>query len=107
MKFKPELVEEIVAGRKNSTWRLFDDKDLKAGDELELVNKETLEKFADAEIVNIREKKLGEIEQSDYEGHEQYLDKEKMVESFKKYYGDRVNLDTAVKIVEFKIINFI
>ncbi len=27
-----------------------------------------------------------------------------MIASFKKYYGDKVNLDTMVKMVKFKLI---
>jgi hypothetical protein len=35
---------------------LFDDKDLKVGDKIELLYWETKEKFADAEIIEVREK---------------------------------------------------
>jgi hypothetical protein len=46
---------------------------------------------------------LGEIEKKDFEGHETFASKEEMLEILKKYYGDKVNWDTVVKIVEFQI----
>lgn len=46
LKFRPHLVEQILAGQQRSTWRLFDDKDLKKGDDITFINKETLEEFS-------------------------------------------------------------
>jgi hypothetical protein len=83
---------------------LFDDKDLKAGDRVELLCWETKEKFADAEIIEVWEKKLNEIEDADYCGNEKYASQEKMYETFRKYYGDKVNQDTLVKIIRFELI---
>jgi hypothetical protein len=38
LKFREELCKLIMEGKKDSTWRLFDDKDLSVGDEVDLVN---------------------------------------------------------------------
>ncbi len=103
LKFKAHLVEPILAGTKNVTWRMFDDKNLTVGDELEFVNKETMEKFANAVIVGIRQKRLGDIGGSDFEGHETYESRDDMFKEMIKNYGDRINGDTIVKIVEFKL----
>ncbi len=104
LKFRHYLAEEIIAGRKTVTWRLFDDKDLKVGDKIELLYWETKEKFADAEIINVREKKLGEIEEEDLKGHEKFESKDKMLETYRKYYGGKVDWNTTVKIIEFKLL---
>lgn len=104
LKFRPHLVKEILEGRKTMTWRLFDDKDLQVGDKLEFLNAETKEKFAEAEITDIKEKKLEEIKDSNYEGHERYDSQEEMIKHYKNYYGDKVNLDSVVKIIGFKIL---
>ncbi len=98
------MAEEIIAGRKIVTWRLFDDKDLKVGDRVELLYWETKEKFADAEIINVCEKKLGEIEEKDFEGHERFESNYEMLETYKKYYGDKVDWKTMVKIIKFKLL---
>jgi len=104
LKFRSHLVKEILEGRKTTTWRLFDNKDLQVGDGLEFLNAETLEKFAEAEITGIKQKKLGEIEDSDYEGHKKYGSQEEMLEHYRNYYGDKVDLDTEIKIIRFKLV---
>ena len=104
LKFKSHLAQQILDGTKTVTWRLFDDKDLQTGDKLELINSDTGEKFADAEIAGAREKKLGEIDDSDFDGHEKYESSEEMLRHYKEYYGDRVDLDTMIKIITFKLL---
>lgn len=104
LKFRSHLAKEILEGRKTVTWRLFDDKDLSVGDHLELLDWKIGEKFAEAEITRVREKKLGEIEDSDFEGHEKYESKEEILEIYGKYYGDKVGWNTMVKIIEFKLL---
>ena len=69
LKFMPYLIEQILSGAKTATWRLFDDKALSRGDKLEFINQESGEKFADAEISNIKEKELGLIVDEDFIGH--------------------------------------
>jgi hypothetical protein len=103
LKFRSNLVELILSGKKTVTWRLFDDKDLTVGDELELVNKETMIKFANAVIVGIHKKRLGDIGGGDFEGHETYESRDDMFKEMIKNYGDKVNGDTIVKIIEFRL----
>ena len=86
------------------TWRLFDDKDLKDGDKIELIDWESGEKFAEAKIKKVREKKLGKIKEEDFKGHEKFESKEEMLETYRKYYGDRVDWDTVVKIIDFELL---
>jgi len=102
LKFNNELREPIQSGEKNSTWRMFDDKDLKLGDHLSLVISETGEKFADAVIVYVKEKKLGAIDVYDCQGHETYKSKEDMLQTYRNYYGNKVTFDTPIKLVRFK-----
>lgn len=104
LKFSENLIPLILSGKKIVTWRLFDDKDLQVGDELEFINKSNGGKFAKAKIISLYEKRLGEINKSDYEGHERHESQEKMMETYKKYYGGKVNENTQVKIIKFEII---
>lgn len=100
----PHLVRQVLSGVKTPTWRLFDDKDLTEGDEFVMVNKETGEEFAKGKITKVEEKKLGDLEDSDFDGLEKYKDQEDMLNHYKSYYGDKVTLDTVVKMVDFKLI---
>ncbi|HMO78181.1 MAG TPA: ASCH domain-containing protein [Candidatus Paceibacterota bacterium] len=104
LKFFPELCEQILAGTKTTTWRLFDDKDLQIGDELVFVNKETLEQFGTGKITSLRTKTLRTLVESDWNGHERYASAKEMYATYRKYYGDRVTPDTEVKIINFDFI---
>jgi hypothetical protein len=104
IKFKDYLVELILKGEKNTTWRLFDDKDLKEGDKVDLINKDTMEKFAGAKLVKVYEKTLGTLTDADWEGHEKFASDEEMYETYKKYYGREVDKNTIVKIIRFELI---
>ena len=104
IKFAAHLVPLILSGEKTSTWRLFDDKNLSVGDDLSFVNKETSEEFASGKITAVEEKKLGEVTDADFSGHERYKSMEKMYETFRDFYGDRVTPETVVKMIDFEVV---
>jgi hypothetical protein len=103
IKFRDNLAKLVIAGEKNSTWRLFDDKDLTEGDAVNLVNWNTEEVFATATLIEVREKKMGELEDADFDGHEKFASEEEMYQTYRTYYGDKVRPDTIVKIIRFKL----
>ena len=103
LKFRDFLADLILEGKKDSTWRLFDDKDLQEGDEVDLVNWNTGEVFGQAELVRVREKTLGTLEPEDFDGHESFASEEEMYASYRTYYGDRVGPESPVKIIRFKL----
>ncbi|PLX21179.1 hypothetical protein C0584_03350 [Candidatus Parcubacteria bacterium] len=105
LKFKKELSELILEGEKTSTWRLFDDKDLRVGDKLEFLISESLEKFALAEITEVLEKTFRDLRDNDWAGHEKYESEEEMFRAYSEYYEEEVNSLTKLKIIKFKIIN--
>ena len=102
LKFKTHLVEKILSGEKTSTWRLFDDKDLKVGDVLTFINKDTMKEFGTAKITSLKIKTLGAFTEEDWVGHERFESEEAMYESYRKYYGDKVNDKSEVKILTFE-----
>ena len=104
LKFEENLIPLILSGKKICTWRLFDDKDLKVGDNLIFINKKNSEEFAKAEIVSVKEKSLGEINENDFIGHEKFENREKMLKNYQKYYGEKVNWNDLVKMIEFKLL---
>ena len=104
LKFAPQLVPLVLSGEKTSTWRLFDDKELAAGDVLRLMHKETGEVFAVARIAAVEEKALGKIGAEDFSGHEKFESGEKVFEAYRGYYGDKVNENTIVKMIDFEVV---
>lgn len=103
LKFKDFKAKWILEKKKTATMRLFDDKDLEVGDELELINSDTGIIFTHARIAEVINKKLSELTESDFQGHEKWKSTEEMYDGFRKYYGDRVEPGTTVKIIRFSI----
>jgi|GEM_PF-469443 pimeloyl-ACP methyl ester carboxylesterase/uncharacterized protein YqfB (UPF0267 family) len=102
LKFRRNLVEKILEGSKAVTWRLFDDKDLRVGDRLEMVDSEDGTRFAEADIVALEEKPLGTVSDDDL-AENGYRDRDEVLEVNRKLYGERVTAETLVKIVRFRL----
>ena len=107
VKFRPELAQLIIEGKKTTTWRLFDDKDLQAGDVVKLMNKMTLQPFGRAVIATVEEKPLKDLNDADWEGHERFPSEKAMYAKYREYYpGHEVGPDTPVKILHFELIEY-
>lgn len=102
LKFAPHLVEKILSGEKTSTWRLFDDKDLREGNELVFINKETGEAFGTATITSLKIKTLGTLTSDDWMGHEKFSSENEMYAKYRTYYPDK----TVDQNIEVKILTF-
>lgn len=111
IKFTHHLAEQVRAGTKTSTWRMFDDKNLSVNDKVELIDKvdpqatESWEKIGDAVIDTIVEKRLRDITESDTDGHQTYETKEHMLKDFQQHYGPQVTMDTPVKMIHFSMLS--
>ncbi len=102
LKFVPDLVSKIISGEKTSTWRLFDDKDLKVNDSLVFINKANGEQFGTAIISSIKIKTLSTLSEEDWDGHEKFATDEEMLKTYRTYYGDKVGPNSEVKILKFE-----
>ncbi len=80
---------------------MFDDKDIQAGDIIDVFNKETGDQFGVVTVTQVRVKTLGTLEESDWEGHDRYESDDVMYAEFRSYYGDSVGPDTEVKLIDF------
>ena len=103
LKFREHLAQLVLAGEKDLTWRLFDDKNISVGDHVDMINWNTGEKFGEADVVDVWEKPMGKLEEKDFDGHEKFTSQEEMYQTYKTYYGDRVGPDTIVKVIRFKL----
>ncbi len=103
LKFSKELLPEILSGKKTVTWRCFDDKDLKEGDEVLLLEHETKNPFAKAVLTKVNEKTFGELSKEDKKGHEEFKIDEEMYKTYSEYYKREITPDTLLKVIQFKI----
>ncbi len=104
LKFKERMVRLVLDGYKTSTLRMFDDKYIKAWEDLEFVNSDTNEVFAHAVTTEVYEKKLNELVDADFAGNDKWDTPEEMLKSFQEYYGDKVTMETPVKVIRFKLV---
>lgn len=103
--FNEKLVSLILEGKKTITWRLFrHHEDLKVGNIIALENTQTKKIFGKAKIVSIKNKTMGNLTKKDKESHEEFLSDKKMYNVFSKYYNQKVDSKTPVKIIKFKLI---
>lgn len=100
--FSKESVSLILSGKKTSTWRLWDDKDLKEGDIVDFLQSKTEKQFATVIITKVVEKKIGELGKSDKKGHEEFKSDSEMYKTYSGYYRKKVTPNTLVKIIWFK-----
>lgn len=104
IKYSPELVPLVQSGEKTTTWRLWDDKDFKPGDEVDFIKRPELTLFARAKLLSVSEKTMGTITDEDRMGHEQYADE---YATYTNFYKRPVTAQTPVKIIKFSIIELV
>lgn len=100
LKFTPVLTELIKKGEKTTTIRLFDDKDLSVGDKIQLATRdgENITVFGKALITEVVKRTIKTLRGEDFRGHEPVGDP---LEYYKRYYGDKVQPDSEVKVIRF------
>lgn len=103
-KFREYLVPLVLSGEKDVTWRINDERNLKSGDIVPLINWNTDKVFGKAKILDIKEKKAGEISDKDFDGHEKFSSREEMLKTYRTYYGDWVNDETTIRMFKFKLL---
>lgn len=104
VKFRDNLVPLVLSGEKNSTWRLFDDKNLSVGDEIELRQFGKESSFARARITKVIEKAFKDLGEDDKQGHEKFSNDKEMYETYTGYYNTQVEAESIVKIIWFELL---
>ena len=107
LKFDHEAAQSIQAEQKTSTWRLYDDKDISVDDNLRVLDKvdpnssKSWKILGIARVKEVVEKKFKDVSPEEL-AKENYGSLEEVLEKFKGYYGQRVSMETPVKIIYFE-----
>jgi hypothetical protein len=104
LKFREKLSQIILQGNKTTTWRLFDDKNLSAGDIVSFLVWETKLEFAQAKLITVRETTLGKLSDTDWDGHEKFKNNQEMYDTYSRYYQRPVDEHSPVKIIKFELL---
>ena len=102
--FVKELMPLVLSGKKNTTWRINDKRDLSVGDIIECVEMVTREPFAKMKITSVKNTTFGEMSEEDMEGHEKFSSEKEMLDTYSRYYKQEVTASTPVKVVKFVLI---
>jgi len=65
---------------------------------------ETLEEFARAELLDVKETTFGELTEEDWEGHKKFASDDEMYKTYSIYYKREVGKDIPVKIIKYKLL---
>ena len=103
IKFTPYLTELVKSGKKYTTFRIFDEKDLSKGDNIILATRDgdTVTEFGEGVITSVDIKTISTISKDDFIGHEKV--EGNLLDHYKVYYGNTINNDTEVKVIRFRI----
>lgn len=104
LKFNPNLIPLMLSSEKYTTWRLFDDKELKVGDTVQFLEWQSNKVFSMGKLVKVRETIFRDLTDEDWEGHETFESREEMFDTYSKYYNRKVTEDTPLKIIKFKLL---
>ena len=96
---KPGL---ILNRKKDTTWRISDEKGIAEGDTLSLCRTDGKE-FAKAEVTLTKETSIRDLMKSDMKGHEKITENEAL-RKLSGYYHMKVMPQTSVKVIKFRLL---
>lgn len=103
LKFSPQQSREILAGKRTSSWRMFDEKDLQSGDEILILSDTSKEPIGSGSITKVRTKTLLSTTPEE-RAAQGFDDEQRMLDTLRDQFGHKVDWDTEVKIVSFAFL---
>lgn len=110
LKLSHQFADEIRSGTHLVTWRLYDDKDLRVDDHVELIDKvdstdpASWDVFATVIIDTVIEKRLADVTEAELTSNFGDRSREDVLTLLRSYYGRDVTWQTPVKIVHFHLV---
>jgi ribonuclease HI len=107
LKFEHHFAESIIKGDKIATFRVNDDKDLRIGDKVQLVDKvdsnhpKTWLIPGELIINDIASVPLEELSKDQMSQAESFDSLDEMIQTFRRFYGEHVSLSTPILVLKF------
>lgn len=101
--FSEPLPDLILAGKKTVTWRVGDERLVRAGDLISLC-RTSGEEFARARVRWIKETTFRRLTPEDTEGHEAFSSPGEMYRTYSRYYRRRIGPETWVRVMKFRMV---
>ncbi len=108
LKFEHHFAKAIKSGLKTATFRVNDDKDIQFGDTIQLVDKVNRDKPTTWEIpgelviTHVSVIPLEDLTKDHMMKAESFTDKNEMLQVFRRFYGEHINLKTKVSVLYFQ-----
>ena len=97
-----------MSGEKNATFRVNDDKDIKPNDRVQIIDKVDRDMPTswlipgEIKVLEVRELPLNELFESKSFNGESFKDKDEMVQTFKRFYGEHISIDSLITVFGFE-----
>ena len=110
LKFDHKIAKQVVSGSKQVTWRMDDQQNISVDDHIQIIDKvkpdDKLSWVPVTEVIvnKVISIRLGSISKNEFLNNELYKSPEEMLLTFQKYYGEKVSLDSPIKIIHFSQI---
>ena len=107
VKVSHKVAKLILDGKKNSTWRINDEKNISVDDAIGIIDKvdprdqSTWQVIGEGRVNSVIQKRLNDIQNHDLGPGEEFDSRTDMIKTFQNYYGPDVNENTTVKIINF------
>ncbi len=102
LRFVPHLVEMIVSGKKFTTWRINNERDISVNEVITFCDKDGTP-FAEARVLWLKTTTFASLTPEDWEGHEWFDNREEMYKLYSEVYGIEVTPATVLEIIRFKV----
>lgn len=94
----------VLDWTKDTSRRLNDDKEILPWDMISLLRKSNLTEFGKAIVLRVKETTFGSLTLEDKQGHEKFESDQEMLDTYGRYYGTSVWLNSRLKVIKFKLM---
>lgn len=111
LKFDHRYAQDIIEGKKLTTFRVSDDKDIRAGDIVELVDKVDRDRPTtwnipgELEVTGVEEVSIKNLTPEQL-AVDSFGSTDDMLQTFRRFYGDYVEENTPVRVLAFNFHEF-
>lgn len=112
LKFEHIYAQDIVAGEKQATLRVHDDKNIHIGDHIEIVDKVDPDHPTKWQvpgklvITGANQLKISELDSEQLKHTEHFASVDEMIQTFRRFYGDHISDKTMVSMFDFDYVAY-
>jgi len=112
LKFEHVFAEAIIAHEKVATIRVNDDKDMRVGDKIQLVDKvdtnypTSWQIPGELNVLAIEAIQLNDLSSEQIGRAESFKSKSDMIQTFRRFYGDHISKDTEILVMDFDYTSY-